>query len=103
MSYYVDLDDFDYEYLRIRLQLRKLMQDAWDNQHVKSISKWIYYLSLSRTATVNVVQTYRHVCPSDVIFPTAESAEEAVLLIGVDRLKKYYFCIKEKDGVDNEA
>jgi len=100
MSHYLELDDFDYEYLRIRLQLRKLMQEAWDIHGLNPVSKWIYYFVCS--SCVSIIQTYRRMAPSDIVFPTVESAENAILLIGEDRLKKYYFCIEGKDGTNNE-
>ena len=100
MSYYLELDDFELEYLKIRLQLRKLMQEAWDNQGLMPVSKWIYYFVCS--IRVSVIQTYRGMSPSDIVFPTVESAENAILLIGEDRLKKYYFCVEGTEVAEDE-
>ena len=103
MPNYIELTDFELEYLKVRLQLRKLMKDAYTNS-VKSRKVHIFYLyystlrdviDVNKSVVISVIDT-------DICFPSVESAEEAVLLIGEDRLKKYYFCIEEKDGISNE-
>ena len=103
MSHYFELDDFELEYLKIRLQLRKLMQDAYANSD-KSIKDSIFYLYYSTMRDViGVIKTYAMtVLDKDIYFPSQESAQEAALLIGVDRLKKYYFCVEETEDPEDE-
>lgn len=103
MSHYLELDDFELEYLKIRLQLRKLMEEAYGGPftfkggHIYCL---YYFFDLDK---VDVMGTHLdEFLDTDIYFPTVESAEEAVLLIGEERLKKYYFCIEEKDGTNNE-
>lgn len=98
MPNYIELTDFELEYLKVRLQLRKLMQDAYANSD-KSIKDSIFYIYYSTLRDViGVIKTYAMtVLDKDIYFPSEESAEEAALLIGVDRLKKYYFCVEEME------
>ena len=44
---------------------------------------------------IDIVKTYAMtVVDKDIYFPSQKSAEEALALIGEDRLKKYYFCVE---------
>ena len=101
MPNYIELTDFELEYLKVRLQLRKLMKEAWRREEL-SKCKFIYYLFCGKFGSPHVIQTYRYNCPSDIVFPTWETAGDAVLLIGEDRLKKYYFCIEETEDPEDE-
>ena len=104
MPNYIELTDFELEYLKIRLQLRKLMQDAYVNSD-KSIKDSIFYLYYSRlrdVSDVNKVSAAGSTIDKDIYFPTVESAENAILLIGADRLKKYYFCVEGTEVSEDE-
>lgn len=102
MSHYLELDDFELEYLRIRLQLRKLKEEAYANMSLLQNVRIYLYYSLLRD-TIDCYKSFgASVVDTDIYFPTVESAENAILLIGEDRLKKYYFCIEEKDGTNND-
>lgn len=103
MPNYIELTDFELEYLKIRLQLRKLMQEAYANLETKnSFIFYLYYSRLRNVSCVNKVPAAGSTIDKDIYFPTVESAKEAVLLIGEDRLKKYYFCVEGTEVSEDE-
>lgn len=97
MPNYIELTDFELEYLKIRLQLRKLMQEAWRN---RNLFKWkfVYCFNCTPSGSISTYVEYSHKLPSDIYFLTWSSLDNAIFLIGEDRLKKYYFCVEGNGG-----
>ena len=102
MPNYIELTDFELEYLKIRLQLRKLMQEAYANMSLlQNVRIYLYYSFLRDT--IDCYKSFgASVVDTDIYFPTVESAEEAVFLIGEERLKKYYFCVEGMEEAEDE-
>jgi len=84
--------EFAVERLKVLAEMRKFaFEPDWPN---KTQEKWVIYYNYAPTSIEFAAQR-RHDTGAPVYFGTKKRAEECVAAIGEERIKKYYFGVKD--------
>lgn len=87
--------EFAYERLVVIAELKKYAKDFSDEEWEKmNLPKYYLYFDYEDQA-INIVYV-RSTKISDIYFESKEKAQEAIEAVGEDRVKKYYFGVKER-------
>ena len=93
MTEYMKMTGFELEHFKIRQQLQELSRKAGEAENEWNGDQIHFFLSYDFEAGKIFADFAWDECHGDVYFPTRESAREAIAIIGVERLIKYWFGI----------
>ena len=89
--------EFALEKLKVLAELRRFAKENNPpdfNNMCRETQKWYLYMSV---IDMKVLKSYSYSClPPEITFATASLANKAINTIGEDRLRKYYFGVKEE-------